>query len=200
MNEEAINIWNIEMGEVTHRINYPLTPDSLVIDAGGYLGNFASHIFAKYQCEIHVYEPVQEYYKFIENRFLENDNIDIFPFGLSNETQNVEIKKSNDKSSLYLKTMEAFTIEGIALRKLSELYKDKKIDLLKLNVEGEEYNIFEDMFEHDLQNNIQNIQVQFHDIIEEEGKGRPAIQEKLSETHHLTYNFPFIFENWEKNT
>jgi hypothetical protein len=41
------------------RYDYPLTPDSFVIDAGGYEGNWAAEINHKYRAHVLVFEPVQ---------------------------------------------------------------------------------------------------------------------------------------------
>ena len=42
-----------------------------------------------------------------------------------------------------------------------------------------------------------NILVQFHKNVPKYEKRRDAIQEKLSETHELIFNYPFIFEGWQ---
>ena len=83
-------------------------------------------------------------------------------------------------------------------------FKDNLIEGLlllsdQLNIEGEEYKLLSDIVDNNLQTKIGNIQVQFHDFIEDIGRGRPYIHEKLWITHHLTYNFPFVWENWEIN-
>ena len=77
--------------------------------------------------------------------------------------------------------------------------KIKKINLIKINIEGGEYDLLENLIENDFIKNIENIQVQFHKIGKEYKKRMMSIQEKLKETHHLTYKYPLVWENWELN-
>ncbi len=44
-----------------------------------------------------------------------------------------------------------------------------------------------------------DIQVQFHHFYPESEKLRDEIRTALSKTHHLTYDYPFAFENWKKS-
>ena len=49
--------WFQNNGDKTLRLNYPLTDKSIVLDLGGYEGQWASDIFSRYCCFIHVFEP-----------------------------------------------------------------------------------------------------------------------------------------------
>jgi hypothetical protein len=44
---------------------------------------------------------------------------------------------------------------------------------------------------------IKNIQIQFHDFVPHAEKHMKAIQEQLKKTHFLTYQYPWVWENWE---
>ena len=73
----------------------------------------------------------------------------------------------------------------------------QQIDLMKINIEGGEYELLEEILSSGWVHNIKNLQIQFHDFFPE-AKGRmEAIQEKLSFTHELTYQYPFVWENWQ---
>lgn len=74
------------------------------------------------------------------------------------------------------------------------------IDLMKINIEGAEYDLLEHILNRDLAGRINNIQVQFHNFIENCGERMFAIQKKLGETHQLTYQYLYVWENWEKKT
>ena len=43
------------------------------------------------------------------------------------------------------------------------------------------------------------LQIQFHNFIPNAEKLREDIREDFSKTHHLTYDYYFIWENWERN-
>ena len=70
-------------------------------------------------------------------------------------------------------------------------------DLLKLNIEGGEFSVLEALLDRDLVKKIGNIQVQFHGCIPDAAARRDKIRERLAATHHLTYDAPFVWENWE---
>ena len=76
----------------------------------------------------------------------------------------------------------------------------KKIDLLKINIEGGEYPLLEKLVESKTIQNIQNIQIQFHDFIPDYKKRYDLIAKELQKTHYKTYDYPFIWENWMMKT
>lgn len=45
------------------QFNYNLTNESIVIDAGGYEGEFTNNIYSKFNCTVHVFEPVRSMYE-----------------------------------------------------------------------------------------------------------------------------------------
>lgn len=75
--------WNNDWGDVTRRLNYKLDSGSIVFDIGGYKGQWASDIFAKYRCKIYIFEPIKKYAKFIQNRLNFPRKIIVLPFGAS---------------------------------------------------------------------------------------------------------------------
>ena len=58
--------WFRDNGDKTLRLNYELNEKSVVIDLGGYEGQWAADIFCKYVCSIHVFEPVKKFADNIE--------------------------------------------------------------------------------------------------------------------------------------
>src|SRR5256885_11505788 len=61
--------------------NY-LDENSIVFDLGGYEGQWSSDIYSRYNCIIHIFEPVKEYADIITQRFIKNNKIYIHHFGL----------------------------------------------------------------------------------------------------------------------
>lgn len=44
---------------------------------------------------------------------------------------------------------------------------------------------------------IKNIQIEFHRVIPDCDEKRKIISDLLSKTHHQSWNFDYVFENWE---
>src|SRR5438309_2140987 len=74
--------WLAARGDQTLRLDYDLSPNSVVLDVGGFEGQWASDIFGMYLCNVHVFEPVREHFESISRRFQRNKSIHIYPFGL----------------------------------------------------------------------------------------------------------------------
>ena len=69
--------------------------------------------------------------------------------------------------------------------------------MLKINIEGGEYDLLESILESNIQNKIINFQIQFHDFVPNSEIRMKKIQDKLSQTHQITFNYPFVWENWK---
>jgi FkbM family methyltransferase len=183
-------------GDKTHRLWYELSPNSTVFDVGGYEGQWASDIFAMYCCSIYVFEPVARFATNIQKRFSRNPKITVYPFGLASETRKARISCEQDSSSVYKSGRKS---EAVDLRKASDFIEQNNIeaiDLMKINIEGGEYELLDHLVEDDLVKRIMNIQVQFHDFVPNAQARMQAIQTQLAKTHHPTYQYPFVWENW----
>lgn len=196
--EQTLEQWRKDKGDKTLRLEYDLGPNSVVFDLGGYEGQWASDLFARYCCIIHIFEPVPEFAARIEKRFERNKSIVIHRFGLSDETKVVKIYLGDDASSMYGQTgdqCEAHLMKAADFIDQSNIHK---IDLLKINIEGGEYDLLEHLIESGVIENITDIQVQFHDIIPNAEQRMRTIKDRLRRTHIVTYEYEFVWENWRK--
>lgn len=191
--------WFSINGDKTLRLNYPLDSSSVVIDVGGYEGQWASDIFSKYCCNIIIFEPVKEFYIKIKDRFIKNEKIVVYDLGLGNSDKNIKISLLNDSSSLFKNNTNEENIKIVDTSVFFNKHNIDNIDLMKINIEGSEYDLLENLIKNNLIHQIKNIQVQFHDFVPNAKERMIKIQEKLKETHHVTYQYEFVWENWEIN-
>ncbi|CAD7803923.1 hypothetical protein CHRY9390_01150 [Chryseobacterium aquaeductus] len=190
--------WFAAKGDETLRLDYELDENSTVFDIGGYKGEFARDIFCKYQSNIYVFEPLKEFYEICVKRFIKNKKIHCYNFGLADKSFDTEINISDNASSI-------FNVEGaktkIRLESIVNFIQTNQIDvidLMKINIEGGEYDLLESLIENKLIHKFKNIQVQFHDFVIENPRERMVkIQKELSKTHSLTYQYDFVWENWK---
>ena len=178
-------------------LNYDLNENSLVFDVGGYKGQGASDLFSMYLPTIYIFEPRAEYAQAMEKRFKKNNKIKIFNFGLSNKKSDNYIYFNDDGSTLFLKNSQK---EKVKLESISDFIKNnniKKIDLLKLNMEGGEYEVLDDLINFGLLNIITNLQIQFHNFFPDAKKKMMDIHKELRKTHNLVYQYEFVMENWQ---
>lgn len=183
------------------RYEYDLKPNSMVIDVGVYKGEFIKKIVEKYNCFVIGFEPVSEYFCQAVNNLKENKKVKIYNFGLGKETRQEYISVDKDRSSICINNQNCQK-EQITIRSFIEvisLYSILSVDLIKINIEGCEYELLESIIENDLQRLFKNIQVQFHDFIPNAYQKRSKILEYLLETHCPTYCYPFVWENYKLN-
>ena len=89
--------------------------------------------------------------------------------------------------------------EVVKIRKFSTVFEElnvNKIDLLKVNIEGSEYDLMPHIIEEKLIERINNIQIQFHIFISDAELKRDKINNSLKKTHKRDWCYWFVWENW----
>jgi FkbM family methyltransferase len=194
--EKRVMPWFGDKGDQTLRLDYDLDENSIVFDVGGYVGDWASNIFNKYVCRIFVFEPVPKYFEIIKRRFLKNRKVSIMNIGLDKESKMENITLSDDGTSLFKSGGDKLRVSMVRAIDFIVANGINRIDLIKINIEGGEYDLLEHLIETEYISRIRDIQVQFHDFMPNARPRMENIQKKLNETHYLTYQYEFVWENW----
>jgi len=166
--------------------SYPFDENSLIFDVGGYKGGWARYADEIWNCNIFIFEPVTEFYNYCVNRFKNKNKIKIFKYGLEDEEKQIKISSGGCGSSTYriTKNMQTIQIKSISNVINNEL-NIKSIDLLKLNIEGGEYKLLDDLDSSNLLKNIKYLQIQFHKDMDKDGKKREKALKIISKTHKI---------------
>lgn len=195
MTQEWYNKFISEGGE-DKRYDYKLDSDSLVFDVGGYQGDFAQRIYDTYKCWVFIFEPVPTFYDSIVARFANNKKVKVFPFGVSNITTKLYMSLDGDKSSLYGGDKNVISVN---VKSMADVLADEglcQVDLLKINIEGDEYPLLRHMLDDDLVKTFDNVQIQFHDFVMYADAQRKAITTRLHKTHDIQWCYDFVWESW----
>ena len=176
-----------------------LKKNSIVFDIGGYIGGFSGSILKLCDCTIYIFEPVKEFYEIIVDKYKYSDKIHIFNFGLGGFDLEAKINKSGESSSLYTENIktdyEKIKIESI----MGFIFSNQiiKIDLMKINIEGGEYDLLDSLVDNqDAIESINTLLIQFHDFVPDAVNKRNILQKKLNLTHQKVFDYPFIWEKW----
>jgi len=171
------------------RYEYPLKPDDLVVDVGGYEGKFANEIKRRYGCRVWCYEPV--FYSQISAAL--DPGVWLMPLGLG---------RNSREDTFYIKgDMTGNWADGDPVKvKVAAINTTitEPVALLKLNCEGGEYEILEAILDDGDPLLYDNIQVQFHHIFPDSEQRWQKIRERLLVTHELTYDAPWCWENYKR--
>jgi FkbM family methyltransferase len=191
--------WYADGGDDRFRFDYDLDERSFVLDLGGYEGQWASDLYARYRCRIAIFEPVARFARNISARFRKNGDIEVFPCGLGATTRTEAIYVHGASSSTQKKQADSEQIEIVDVRRWFEDHNVEAVQLMKVNIEGGEYELLERLVATGLIGRIDDIQVQFHNFIPDAPARMEQLQRAMRATHTPTYQYRFVWENWRKN-
>ena len=139
----------------------------------------------------------------IASRFSTNLKVQVFDYGISDKTGDVNFVFSNDGSTI--QDLEKYTddkerpVNVVKVKSFKDVYEELNldmIDLLKVNVEGAEYGILNNIFDSGYTEKIVNYQVQFHPEITWIREDARRYQRALVKTHKQDWNYQWVWENW----
>jgi FkbM family methyltransferase len=177
---------------------YDLTPDSVIFDVGAYKGDWAQKMFELYGCRVFCFEPVADSFLVLKKRFADIERVRIFNYAVGNSVRRGDIYLSGDGSSISVDPGACKTAK-VAVKPLSLILQElklDKVDLIKINIENGEYELFEDVMGNNIQSKFVSFQVQFHRDVPSYIDKRKGIRDILSKTHKEDYNYEFVWESW----
>ena len=186
-------------------VNY-LSKDSIVFDLGGYVGDYASKISDICKCKIFLFEPIKNSYDKCVERFNSDDDVKCFDFGLGVKTETIKISENGASSSSFsVKKNEMKDKIECDIRNFHHFMQENNInhiDLLKINIEGGEFDLLDYLLKDDRILKIKKFQIQFHHFVENAEQRRDKIREKLWDTHKNSWctdvgSDPFYWK-WEE--
>ncbi|MDR3606946.1 MAG: hypothetical protein P4M08_06140 [Oligoflexia bacterium] len=117
--------WVLAAGDRTFRLDYDgLNENSVVVDVGGYHGDWADAIHKRYGCLVHICEPIPELAERIRRRFEGNSKIFVHPVGLGASTNKARISLAEDGSSVFGNKANSVEID---IQDISEFIRENKI-------------------------------------------------------------------------
>ena len=181
-------------GDDSHLFNFNLDENSVVFDVGSYLGEYYNKITQKYNCNVHAFEPVPEFY----NKCLSTkpNKVILNNLALGNKDCTFNISSQDNSSSEFFEGG-SIKCQKIDFNKYLNTHNIDKIDLLKLNIEGGEYEVLSHLIYHNQIKNIDNILIQFHYLEGDCIGEREKIIDRLKSTHEPVFKYPFVWEHWK---
>ncbi len=146
-----------------------LNENSIVLDLGGNKGEFAKFLVDNFNCLVYTIEPVEKFFNSIPNHL----KIKKFKYCISATNGSIEIFIDKDQLATFYENnpLDKIVCEGITIEKFINDYNIPKIDLLKVDIEGAEIEIFENLSSEVLRK-INQITIEFHDFLWPELKPR----------------------------
>jgi len=158
-----------------------LGQDSVVFDFGANHGEFSHAIISRYGARVYAAEPVPELFRSIKR----HPNLSLLNVAIGGENTTLRINVFADRCASMLEKInddeaaEAVDIECLTLANFKARAGVQHIDLLKVDIEGAELWLFENLSEEELRC-VNQITVEFHDFVYKELHSRvEAIKRKL---------------------
>jgi FkbM family methyltransferase len=141
----------------------------VIIDCGAHIGLASIYFAGRYpKGEIYAYEADPGIEKILKENInsLGLKNVKTFGKAVWVNDDGVEFEKTDDDSG-YISNFENENCVRIPSIRLKNILKNKKIDLLKLDIEGSEYEVIADC--GDALNNVKNIIIEVHKFRDQNG-------------------------------
>lgn len=194
----AMAQWKREGGQQSRLLQYGDLPDQPVVwDVGGYEGAWTDTLRAvRPAAQVHIFEPHPHFAATLQAKFAGAEAVHVHPFAVGSQAGTLALDDTGDASSAYGHT--EGTLEG-EVRAVAEFWADgPEIDLVKMNIEGGEYDLLPAMLEAGLMSRVNRLQVQFHLFEEALIDARIRIRDGLALTHDCAWDYPFVWEEWRR--
>lgn len=173
-----------------------LSNRSVVLDFGGYIGEFTNEVHERFNCEIHVFEPVPTFFEALSSRFLEVPQVHLhnFAVGVGSGTLTLFLEGEATREVGEGESVECLMLspEDACLTNLAQ------IDLIAMNIEGGEYELIPALDAADLLARSDQILVQFHRVDANYSAKFDVCTQILSKTHTREWQYEYVWESWRR--
>jgi len=176
-----------------------LDQNSIVIDGGCYSGDFTKQILIRFGSRVLSFEPLKREYKELVSRFGKNKLVNLYNQAIYDSEKRIQITLDGLNSSIFSNikiNKKKIFIKTFDISKIFKKYK--KINLLKLNVEGAEYKILLRLIEKKKLNNIDSYLIQFHPVDDSQLYIKEIRSGFLQQGFKQIFNYNYVWEYWSK--
>jgi FkbM family methyltransferase len=185
-----------------HELKYSLdlAEEGIVIDIGAYKGNFTLNLLRKNpKLTFLLYEPILEYYNVAKDKLGHQRNVIINQKGVSSDGRKIQLLDEGLRSrQIVSPNNENLEIHTHSILAIFEI--DSRIELLKMNIEGMEYECLEILIKNDKLKLAKNLLIQFHNFENTSEDRYMAIRDKLNVEYDCVFSYKWIWELWKRKT
>tara|TARA_B100000989_G_C19460988_1_gene436192 strand:- start:405 stop:1067 length:663 start_codon:yes stop_codon:yes gene_type:complete len=170
---------------------------SNVVDVGAFKGEFAEKILLKFGSNLVLLEPLINEFNILEKKFFLNKKIKLINKALSNHNKKANLL--NDTNNSLITNKKSSNVIEVDCLDVKNLFDEEiEINLIKLNVEGSEYDIIEKLIDLKYLTKCKNYLIQFHHKNNKEFYER----KKNIEKNFIEYKFlkvasyEYVWELW----
>lgn len=175
-------------------LEWPLTHESVVVEAGGYIGRWALQIAERYAPRLYVFEP--QGWAYNACREVLGDRATVLGYGLGVADGFAHMRAYETDGCTFVDgdgpMAEMREIGGVVKR-----FGLSHIDLMLINIEGYEYTLIPHMLDQGIL--PQRLMVQFHTFADPSGVETGRIFDRLAEFgYRIAWTYGIVLTAWER--
>jgi FkbM family methyltransferase len=182
-------------------IDADIDASSIVFDVGAYVGDWSEKVSTRYGCTIHAFEPSSTAFEKASTRLAGRDGVHLHNIGLGGSNQLARLAIAGPGSSIYTETSPMGSVEEVSIRDVAEVLEElgiAEIDLLKVNIEGGEFDLFDRLIASHWMPRIRQTMIQFHEFHPNAHWRRHRVRRALRRTHREVWNYSWVWEFWQR--
>ncbi len=196
---DAFKAWRRDNAAERLKAYADLPPEPTVFDFGGYKGEWTDIVLADApDAKVHIFEPHPRFAKALEVKYDGKFRITVHPFALGSKADTMKLSDADNASSAVAEGGGDIEAPIHAVQEFFEAHDIPAIELMKMNIEGGEYDLLPALIDSGVMARVGKLQVQFHLFDEGFIAKRDAIRETLSTTHDCAWVYPFVWEEWRR--
>jgi FkbM family methyltransferase len=178
----------------------PVTTDDVVIDAGGFEGDWAATMLERFGCRVELFEPIPSFAEACRTRFAKNGRVRVHEAALGGSERTARFAIDSVASSEFTGrgpgSVEARVVDIAGVTdQLHAAHRD--VACLKLNIEGGEYEVLERLAGCGALARCRSVLVQFHAQPNGWDERLCRARIELAKAHRCAWQFPMVWELWE---
>lgn len=176
----------------------PIETGELIIDAGGFEGEWTEKMIARYGCRSEIFEPVPAFVEHCRQLFKNNKLVRIHAAALGRAVRSAKFNLSTDGTSEFKSDSDGEVVEALVMD-VAEVV-NQAVACLKLNIEGGEYDVLERLLETGGIAHCRTLLIQFHAQPPGWQVRLHTIEARLRETHDPEWSYPLIWAKWVRRS
>ena len=175
----------------------PVKTEALIIDGGGYQGEWSAGMISRYGCKSKIYEPVPTFFDHCKNYFINNTLVQVNKAALGGSDRKTIFNLLDNGTSEYKNDDNTQSFESDVID-VARIFSDERtrVACFKLNIEGGEYEVLERLIETNCLLQCDSLLIQFHRQPDDYAVRYKNIIAALHETHHQSWCYEMVWEKW----
>jgi FkbM family methyltransferase len=189
-------------------VDVDLPAGAVVLDVGAYEGQWSTRVLAHAEAagssdlRIHAFEPDPGSVALFRSALGDDPRVVLHPFGLGGRDRTETLTVGGAGSSLFVDpdTPGFHGVAQVELRDVDAVLRSlqvDRVDLVKVNIEGGEYELFDRLDATGWLARTGTVFVQFHEFAPNAYRARRRVRRALRRTHDCTWNHTWVFERWD---